>query len=74
MLLPPTLEEGLKFTAGAGAQRFGSQSYTRMQQGEEWQVEGKNIVWGGALLFLNSHNSAHVTDGCHQQWVLGKER
>lgn len=45
-----------------------------MQQGEEWQVEGKNIVWGGALLFLNSHSSAHVTDGCHQQRVLGKER
>lgn len=55
------------------AQRFGSQSYARMQQGEEWQVERKNIVWGGALLFLNSRSTAHVTDGCHQKWVLGKE-
>lgn len=76
MLLPPALEKGLRFHCWCwGPQGLAARvTQEGSREREEWRVERENIVWGGALLFLNSQSSAHVTDGCHQQRVLGKER
>lgn len=59
--------KGLKFPAGVGARVLAGRVTQECSRERGVAVQRKNIVWGGALLFLNSHSSAHVTDGCHQQ-------